>query len=161
MLSIAYPLRTLRHAWTGRRCLETQAIIGRKPRRRRGTLAVEVAVVAPLVFFITLGIIDIGRCLMVIHLLNNAAQLGCRAGIIEGQTTAGIKSVVVDAMTATGVSGDTATVQVNDGSADASTAVAGDEITVIVKVPVSSVTWVPAPRFPTVSLQGQYTMRRE
>src|SRR5947209_18950952 len=63
--------------------------------RQRGALAVEVAVVAPIVFFITLGIIDVGRCLMVVHLLNDAAQLGCRAVIIEGQTTARITKVVV------------------------------------------------------------------
>ena len=91
----------------------------------------------------------------------NAAQLGCRAGIIEGQTTANIQTVVTNALTATGVHEETTTVQVNDGSADASTAVAGDEITISVKVPVSSICWVPITRFPGVSLQGQYTMRRE
>jgi hypothetical protein len=80
---------------------------------------------------------------------------------VEGQSTASIKSVVVNALTAAGMSGETATVQVNDGSSDASTAVAGDEITVSVKVPVSSVSWVPVARFLSGSLQGQYTMRRE
>jgi Flp pilus assembly protein TadG len=129
--------------------------------RRPGATTVELAVATPIVFFIALGIIDVGRSLMVIHLLNNAAQLGCRAGIVEGKTTANIKQVVVNALTSTGVSGETATVQVNDGSTDASAAVAGDEITVSVKVPVSSICWVPVSRFPNLSLQGQYTMRRE
>src|SRR5438270_6818877 len=121
---------------------KTQALIrpgmAVRSRRRPGALAVELAVVSPIVFFITLSIIDVARCIMVVHLLNNAAQLGCRAGIIEGQTTANIQTVVGNALTATGVRGETTTVQVNDGSADASTAVAGDEITVSVKVPVSS-----------------------
>ncbi len=122
---------------------------------------VEVAVVAPIALTIILGIIEVGRGIMVIHLLNNAAQAGARSGIIEGKSTANIKSVVVSALTSSGISGETATVQVNDGSADASTAVAGDEITVLVKVPISSVSWVPVPKFLTGNLQGQYTMRRE
>jgi Flp pilus assembly protein TadG len=120
-----------------------------------------MAVVAPIVFLIILGIIEISRGILVVHLLNNAAQEGCRAGIIEGQSTSNIKSVVVNALTAAGVSGDTVTVQVNDGSADASTAAAGDEITVLVTVPTSSISWVGVNKFLSGSLQGQYTMRRE
>lgn len=130
-------------------------------RNRRGGLTVELAVVAPIVFLIILGIIEVGRGLMVVHLLNDAAQAGCRQGIIEGKSTSDIKTKVVDALNRAGVSGETATVQVNDGSADASTAVVGDEITVIVQVPISKVSWVPVPRFLTGTLQGQYTMRRE
>jgi Flp pilus assembly protein TadG len=129
--------------------------------RRRGALTVELAVVAPIVFFIVLGIIDVGRCLMVTHLLNNAAQAGCRAGIVEGQSSSDIKKAVVSALTNTGVSGETATVEVNDGSTDASSAGPGDEITVIARVPVSSICWVPVTRFPGLTLQGQFTMRRE
>jgi Flp pilus assembly protein TadG len=138
-----------------------RAAAGRRSRRRQGAATVELAIAAPVVLFITLSIIDVGRCMMVIHLLNNAAQLGCRAGIVEGRTTDNIKSLVVDALTSTGVSGETATIQINDGSADASTAVAGDEITVRINVPVRSISWTPITRLPGVSLQGQYTMRRE
>jgi Flp pilus assembly protein TadG len=132
-----------------------------KVRKPTGAVTVELAAVAPFVFFIILGIIEIGRGLMVIHLLNNAAQAGCRAGILEGQSTAKIKAVVVSTLTATGVNGENATVKVNDASADASTAVEGDEITVVVKVPVDSISWVPIARFRKSWFQGQYTMRRE
>jgi Flp pilus assembly protein TadG len=129
--------------------------------RRRGASIVELAFVAPVVFLIVLGIFEIGRGLLVIHLLNNAAEAGCRAGIIEGQSTANIQSVVTSVLTQSGISGDTATVLVNDGSTDASSAQAGDEITVKVSVPISSITWVPKARFLSGNLQGQYTMRRE
>jgi Flp pilus assembly protein TadG len=129
--------------------------------RRRGAHTVEVAFVSPVLFLTILGLFEIGRGLMVVHLLNNAAQAGCRAGIIEGQSTANIQTAVNNALTATGVSGDSVTVQVNDGSADASTAGVGDEITVLVSVPISAITWVPGAKFLTGSLQGQYTMRRE
>ena len=141
-----------------------EALLGRcgcKSPKRRGANLVEMAVIAPLVFLIILGIIEIGRGMMVMHLLNNAAQAGCRVGIIEGKSSAAIKTVVINALTPAGVNGETATVEVNDGSADASTAAAGDEITVIVRVPVSSISWVPVPKFLSGTLQGQYTMRRE
>jgi Flp pilus assembly protein TadG len=129
--------------------------------RRRGATAVEMAIVSPIVFTLFLGIIEVARALMVIHLLNNAALAGCRTGIIEGQSTSAIQSEVNSVLATTGISGDSVTVQVNDGSADASTAVAGDEITVKVSVPFSSVSWLPAASFVSGSLQGQYTMRRE
>jgi Flp pilus assembly protein TadG len=129
--------------------------------RRRGATTVELAVVAPILFAVILGIFEVGRGLMVIHLLNNAAQAGCRAGIIEGKSTANIKTVVNNQLSASGINGDSVTVQVNDGSADASNAVAGDEITVTVTVPVGSISWVPGIQYLIGSLQGQYTMRRE
>jgi Flp pilus assembly protein TadG len=129
--------------------------------KRRAATAVEFAVIAPLLFLVFLGIIEVGRGLLVIHLLNNASEAGCRVGIVEGQNTANIKSAVVTALTNAGISGDSVSVLINDGSSDASTAVAGDEITVISKVPVSSISWVPVPKFLSGSLQGQYTMRRE
>jgi Flp pilus assembly protein TadG len=129
--------------------------------KRRGAAVVELAFVAPVLFVFILGLVEVGRGLMVVHLLNNAAQAGCRTGIIEGKSTDDITAAVTSALAANGVSGDSVSVQVNDGSANASTAAAGDEITVTVSVPVGSVSWVPGAKFLSGSLQGQYTMRRE
>jgi hypothetical protein len=53
------------------------------------------------------------------------------------------------------------TVQVNDATADASTAQSGDEITVIVTIPASSVSWLPGSTYLNLNLYGQYTLRRE
>jgi Flp pilus assembly protein TadG len=130
-------------------------------RQRRGASSVELAFVAPILFLIILGIFEVGRGLMVVHLLNNAAQAGCRTGIIEGKSTDNIKTAVNNALSAAGVNSDTVTVLVNEGSVDASTAQAGDEITVKVTVPVGKITWVPGMQWLTGTLQGQYTMRRE
>jgi Flp pilus assembly protein TadG len=132
-----------------------------RTRKRLAAATVEAAVITPVLLLILLGIFEIGRGLMAIHLLNNAAEAGCRSGIVEGQTTTQIKAVVVTALTNAGVSGESVSVQVNDGSSDASAAQAGDEITVVAQVPVKSITWVPVPRFLSGSLQGKYTMRRE
>jgi len=98
---------------------------------------------------------------MVRHLLTNAARQGCRLGIIEGSSNTQISNAATAALAPTGISSDTVTVQVNDGSSDAANAQAGDEITVVVSVPMQNVSWVPNLRFLSGSLSGQYTMRRE
>jgi hypothetical protein len=103
----------------------------------------------------------LGRGFMSIHLLNNAAQAGCRIGILQGKSSSDISSTTIAALTATGIQGETATVRVNDGTTDAANAVTGDEITVKVTVPVSTITWIPVPKYLTGNLGGQYTLRRQ
>jgi Flp pilus assembly protein TadG len=112
-------------------------------------------------FILVLGIIEVGRGIMVIHVLTNAARVGARVGAIEGTSTSTITSAVTANLAPAGISSDTVTVQVNDGSADASTAQAGDEITVKVSVSASSVTWVPGGQHLQGTLSGQYSLRRE
>jgi Flp pilus assembly protein TadG len=130
--------------------------------RRRGTTAVEFAFVGSIVFLMFFGILELGRALMVSHLLTNAARAGCRAGVVEGTSTASIKSVVTQALTGVGISGENVNVQVNDGATDASSSQAGDEITVVASIPASSVSWLPFQKFMTgKSLTGQYTLQRE
>ncbi|HYV39775.1 MAG TPA: TadE/TadG family type IV pilus assembly protein [Gemmataceae bacterium] len=133
-----------------------------RPRHaRRGAHAVEFAFVGILMFVFVLGLVEVGRALMVQHLLINAARQGCRVGVIAGKSNSDITTTATNALTAQGVSGETATVQVNDGSTDAVNAKTGDEITVIVSVPASRITWVPGVRFLTGNISGQYTLRRE
>jgi Flp pilus assembly protein TadG len=160
LLPLVCHARKSRFVWRGKKPYGAQTA-SIKPRKRWGATTVEMAVVAPFVFLIILGIIEAARGIMVVHLLNNAAQAGCRTGIIEGKSTAAIQTVVVNALTTAGLKGETASVKVNDGSSDASTAQAGDEITVLVTIPVSSFSWVPVPKYLSGSVQGQYTMRRE
>jgi Flp pilus assembly protein TadG len=129
--------------------------------RRPGATALEFAIVAPLLFVIVLGIIELGRAIMVIHNLTNASRVGARVGAVEGTSTATITAAVTANLAACGISGDAVTIQVNDGWKDASTAVAGDEITVKVTVPTSSVSWLPGVTYLSGTLSGQYTLRRE
>jgi Flp pilus assembly protein TadG len=129
--------------------------------QRWGAHVVEFAVVAPVMFLVILGMIEIARGLMVTHLLTNAARQGCRVGVIEGTSTSQITTVVTNTLKNQGISSDTVTVQVNDGSADASTAQAGDEITVVVSVPVGKVSWLPFSNYLSGNLSGKYTLRRE
>jgi Flp pilus assembly protein TadG len=128
---------------------------------RRGAHAVEFAVVAAVMFVFILGLVEVGRAFMVQHLLTNAARQGCRVGILPGKANSDVIAMVNSTLTAQGIRGDTATVQVNDNSADVANANSGDEVTVSVSVPVSSVTWLPGSGFLRGSIASKYTLRRE
>ena len=110
---------------------------------------------------LVMGIIELGRVLMVQHLMTNAARQACRVGVLGGTSTQSISATALQALTSQGVTSTQATVQVNDGSADASTAKSGDEITVIVSVPMSNISWVPLPAYSSGTVTGRYTLRRE
>lgn len=134
---------------------------GRK--QRRAASVVEFAFVAPLLFVMVLGLIEIGRACMVTELLTEAARQACRQSIIEGTSATAVQNAASNYLNSVGVNGETASVIVNDqpvGSTSLQTVPAYTEITVVVTVPSSSVTWVPT-LFLNGTLSGQYTMRRE
>jgi Flp pilus assembly protein TadG len=133
----------------------------RQRQKRWAANTVEFAVIAPTFFLFILGLVEVGRGIMVTHLLTNAARVGCRTGVISNTSTAQITTAVNNSLTSQGVNNDTVSVQVNDGSADASTAQSGDEITVSVSVPVSKITWLPGGQYLHGNLTGQFTLRRE
>jgi Flp pilus assembly protein TadG len=133
----------------------------RRSKKRSGASTVEFAMVAPVFFLFILGIIEVGRGIMVTHLLTNAARVGCRTGVIQNTSTQQITAAVVNSLSQQGIRSEVTTVQVNDGVADASTAKAGDEITVRVTVPVSRITWLPGGQYLKGNLAGQFTLRRE
>ena len=132
----------------------------RRP-RRSGASAVEFAFVAPIFFMLILGMIELGRGLMVRHMLTNAARQGCRVGILEGKGNADVTAAVNAALAPIGIASDTVTIEVNDNAGDVLNAPADAVVTVIVSVPVSTVTWVPGGQYLGSSISGQYTLRKE
>src|SRR5262249_62283771 len=91
-------------------------------RRRTGAAVVEFPVVAPLLFALALGIIEFGRAMMVLELLNNAARAGCRAGVLSGSSNTDVNSAITTALTGSGVNSPSTTIDVNGSQADVSTA---------------------------------------
>src|SRR5262249_47390072 len=85
-----------------------------RTRHRRGSTVVEFAVFGPIVLLLFFGVVELARGLLVVHLLTNASRMGCRAGVIEGTSTATITTVVRQNLTGVGVSGENINVQVND-----------------------------------------------
>jgi Flp pilus assembly protein TadG len=136
-------------------------VAGARTRFRKAAAAVEFAVVSPLLFTAVLGIIEFGRAMMVLELLNNAARAGCRTGVLSGSDNSAVSSSVTTALSGSGIS-TTPTVQVNGTTANASTAQTGDTVTVSVSVSADTVSWLPVTHFLTgKTLTGTVTMRRE
>jgi Flp pilus assembly protein TadG len=123
--------------------------------------AVEFAVVAPVFFLLVLGMIELGRGIMVRHMLTNAARVGCRVGVLEGKGNSDVSAAVNSTLQIVGMSGDSITITVNDGSGDVRNANPDDEVTVVVSVPVSGVTWVPGGKYLSGNLTSQFTLRKE
>jgi len=123
--------------------------------------SIEFAFVAPVFFMLFLGMVELGRGIMVRHMLMNAARQGCRVGILEGKGNSDITAAANSVLAPLGIASDTILVQVNDGSGDALNANANDEVTVTVSVPISSVTWVPGGTYLNGSISSQYTLRKE
>jgi Flp pilus assembly protein TadG len=110
---------------------------------------------------LVLGLVEFGRCLMVQHLLSNAARQGCRVAVIEGKTTADVNSTVTNLLSGQGISGATTTVQVNGATADAYTAGPGDKINVSVSISSSATSWVPQAQYCLGTITGTCSLRRE
>jgi Flp pilus assembly protein TadG len=117
--------------------------------------------VVPIVFALILGMIEIGRAYMVTHQLSNAARRGCRVATLSGKTSAQVDQEVQAALAGQCITGGQTTVYVNDAAANASTATSGDEVTVVVTVPVANVAWVPGLNYLQGHLTGKYSLRRE
>jgi Flp pilus assembly protein TadG len=128
---------------------------------RPGAAAVEFAFVAPVFFVFVLGVIEIGRGIMVQHLMLNAARQGCRVGILPSNGNTEITNAVTNALTPSGITSDTIAVTVNDNVLDANKATTGQDITVQVSVPVSSVTWVPLTQYLSGNISAQYTLKKQ
>lgn len=124
---------------------------------RRGAAVVEFALVSPLLIMLTLGMMEIGRVVMVKQLLINASREGARFAVLPGSTNAEVEAQVVEALQPT-ISG--ATVSVDPPVI--ATAPAGTPITVAVTIPAANVSWIPHPLFTLNSdIHASTTMRRE
>lgn len=110
---------------------------------RSGAVAVEMAMLAPFLAILILGITEIGQVQRAQCYISEAAGAGGATGTLPGSTNA---AIIKDAqsflsscrMTATSA---VITIKVNDVVADVSTAVRNDKIAVTVAIPVSAVSW--------------------
>jgi len=127
-------------------------------RKRAGAAAVEFALVAPVFLLLVLGMIEIGRAVMVQQVLTNASREGARRAVLDGATATEVNSFVTNYLTNASVSG--ATVTFPQGNPEA--AGYGAPVEVKVSVPFGQVTWVPAPMYlGGQTLSASTIMRRE
>lgn len=140
-----------------------KSIVNRRRRtlkqpNRQGAAVVEFAVVAPLLFALTLGMMEVSRMVMVKQLMVNASREGARLAVLPGSTTAEVLALVSQELTATSVNGVNIQVEPND----LATAGVGTPITVSLNVEAATVSWVPTPLFSfNQTLSASTTMRKE
>jgi Flp pilus assembly protein TadG len=105
---------------------------------------VELAIIVPVLVFLTIGMIEVARGLMVKETLSNAARKGCRTGILPTGTNSAITADINQVLSDNGIDSTyaTITVLVNGNAVDAGTAVQHDQISVKVAIPVSKVAWI-------------------
>jgi len=124
----------------------------------RGGATLELAITAPILLTIFLGIIEFGRAIMVQHTLEEAARAACRVAILASATTDSVESMASSTLSAAGIEDYTLTID----PSDLSQACRWSPVTVTISTPYSSVSWLPLPRFlDGVTLRGQCTMPRE
>lgn len=139
-----------------------RATARRRP-ARRGAALVEFAIVTPVLLVVVLGMIEVGRAVMVTEVLTYAARMGARTGAISSGSTSGATTAANRVLTDSNIAGATVQVFVN-GSAvtDAAAAKSGDEITVSVTIPYANVTWLSNPEYlEGKTLSGRVVMRKE
>jgi Flp pilus assembly protein TadG len=115
--------------------------LGRRNRRqRKGVAAVEFAIVAPVFFLMVIGIIEIGRAMMVQQVLINASRVGARRAVMLSSSEQAVIDAVKEYAAGVGVRG--VTVSVSPNPATAST---GEAVTVNTSIGFDQVSWLPAP----------------
>ena len=134
--------------------------LGRRmaPNGRRGAVAVEFAVVAPLLFAVVLGLVEFGRAIMVEQSIVSAAREACRIAILPGTTKTDVTNRATASLSAAGIN--TFTITMNPDPP--SSAAEGTAVTVTIQVSFNNVTWLPVPIYlGGKNLTASSVMRRE
>jgi Flp pilus assembly protein TadG len=130
----------------------------RNASQRRGGAAIELAIVAPLLFLVLMSLIEFSRATMVTHRLEDAANRGCRVAILDTATQEGVEEAVAAVLTSAGINDYTLTITPEAYV----TARNWDPITVTVNVDFDDVSWVPLPTaLQGITIEGSCTLPRE
>jgi Flp pilus assembly protein TadG len=138
-------------------CFGSRSSVRAQRSLRGGVAAVEFALVAPLFFLLVIGVIEVGRALMVQQVLINASRVGARRAVMMSSSEEAVTSAVTEYAAGVGLSGLTVTV-----STDPETAEAGTAITVATSVNFNNVNWLPGAKYlGNKILSSSSVMRKE
>ncbi len=107
---------------------------------RRGAAVVELAILAPFLAALLLGICEVGQAMRVETILATATRSACSIASIPSGTNSSATTEATTILQQANLRSDNVIVNilVNDAAADLSTAQTNDKITVIVKLPTSA-----------------------
>ncbi len=130
----------------------------RNRQSRRGAAVTEFAVVAPIMIMLTMGMIEIGRMVMVKQVMVNASREGARFGALPGTSNTEVTARVQQELSSASITGVSITVTPEN----LATAPAGSQVKVLLSVSASQISWVPNPLFSfSKNITTSTTMRRE
>ncbi len=126
---------------------------------RPGAAVVEFALVMPIFLVFIVGVIEVGRAIMVQQLITNASREGARIASYESTSaTSTVTSTVNAYLSNVSIANPSTTVSPDPPSSAAD----GQQISVTVSVPYSQVSWVPSPFFLAgKTLTATSVMRRQ
>jgi len=129
----------------------------RRQRKRKAVAAIECAIVLPIFIFTALGIIELGRAIMVHQILTNGAREGARRAVIPGATDDQVHDIIDNYLAATTVSGHSRSITPSLANAQPHEA-----LTVTVSVPYGEIDWgVIRWLAPDAEMIATVTMRKE
>lgn len=123
--------------------------------RREGALAVEFALVVPIVFVLFFGAFEFCRVAMIRHTVDNAVYEGGRRGIIPGGSAQDVSREAQRVLSTIGITG--ANINVVPARITPTT----EEVTVTVTVPLDENTFLPARHFAGRTVTRSLSMQRE
>ena len=136
--------------------------MNRKSRRarRKGVTTVEFAVVAPIVFFVLLALMQFAGLLMSKNVLTAAAREGGRlASMPSTVSTQTVESAVAGCLQRGGIDPNLCTIAINPTTLGNVTA--GTELRISVSTPISDMGWIWAIAPPSANLSVELTYERE
>ena len=132
--------------------------------RRRGVAMLEMAIILPIFLLLVLGIIEMGRVMMLNQMATNGVREACRRAIVPGADHTNVMNVVNGYLNAGGVSQTGRVVQIRNQagtSVNLSSIGSHEAVTVYVEFPYAQNTWGFTSIMGAKKLVSQSTMRRE
>ncbi|EMI22468.1 TadE family protein [Rhodopirellula maiorica SM1] len=125
---------------------------------RRGTVSVEFAFVAIPMFILLFAAIELGRGMMAVQALEEAARSGCRIAVLKGANEKDVKAEVNQLSDAMGISNTSIEIE----PASLNTTPQWAPVTVRVTANFADMTWLPIPRhFSGLSYTAACVLPRE
>jgi len=115
-----------------------------RSRQRRGVAAVEMALLAPLILYLLLGLWEVGRMIEINQLLSNAAREGGRQASTGLNDSTAVQTVVTNYLKNAKLPTGNVTVTVTNqtSGADPTAATQLDQMEVKVSIPFADVQWI-------------------